>query len=212
MIFMVNILVELGVGSKVFKVLNVYIPPEGIQRKQALKDIEKVIIKIFRNDLSAKLVIMGDFNMTPAKVDKLLKKWRFPLSRLESIDRPETFQRLNNRMTILDYFVVSIEMQNLLSICKVDRYWDISDHWPLMGFLRKEEVEVEDQHEFESFKIDVRKIKPSSDAISNHNVWDVLLDNEETIMNQFDKAVKDVAIDVGIVIKPKKSIESFNFV
>ena len=129
-----NVVTKVWLGETTHYVVNVYIPCEGTtHRAQAITDLTRRLGDIeSERDISAVVVIMGDWNMRPVTVDRYLEEWAglINLVRLAPRGDPRTYHTPNGTWSALDHVVVSQGLQPTTALW-VDRSCDMSDHWPL---------------------------------------------------------------------------------
>jgi len=217
--------VQVGIGSMQWLVLNVYIPPTGTARKEAWKALEAQIAGLQNRVWSTQhmgVIIMGDFNSSAAAVDRWMARKTLPYRVEECIGEASTFRR-GKRLSAIDHILTSAEWRGSIGGTKVDRRWDMSDHWPLGTIVHGV---VTGEHELPRgtgpvTRMDVKKVKEKAEAISTHNFWAPLLELEDevesattdsesdeghtrdevrgTLFSRFVRTVHEVAADQGVV-------------
>lgn len=195
-------------GLEEWNVINVYIPNCGENRRKALSDLRASLVGIFRHDLAAKLVVMGDFNTESSKLMRMWQRWRLPLCVVTPVGNPAT--RLGrNRWSTLDHIVASVEARSYVMNPKVNRTWDLSDHWPLEVVIRgcaNIEREVPPSQVHQGLRFNITKMNTCRDDIIHHNRWEVLRDLLEDDAEvdcdvAFTEAVSDIAQNVDVLEK-----------
>jgi exonuclease III len=198
-------------GNAEWNIVNVYIPCSGEYRKHALADLRTTLTSIFHHDLSAKVIVMGDFNTDPGKLSKLWVRWRLPLVVVTPAGNPATYWGKKQRWSPIDHMVVSAEATVWAKSPRVNRTWDISDHWPLEMVLRgpteADYQGIQRQVMNRGIRLKTFDSKTSRQDILRHNRWEVLydlLDTEEGVEcdNAFQEAVLDIATDLDLVQEP----------
>ena len=128
-----NVVTKVWLGETHY-VVNVYIPCEGTaHRAQAITDLTRRLGDIeSERDISAVVIIMGDWNMRPETVDGYLREWAglINLMRLAPRGDPRTYHTPNGSWSALDHVVVAQGLRSATALW-VDRSCDMSDHWPL---------------------------------------------------------------------------------
>ena len=194
------------IGKLEWIVLNVYLPPRGYAaRKIAISAVRQAVQTAFARDLGARLLIMGDWNTDPDGVSKLLDRWQQPLELVGCTGSAESF-RGPRRWTAIDHFVVSSEFNSLTKKAKVNRSWDLSDHWPVelaMKGCYEALGETTGVESGEGVRVDVSMLEGKKQEIISHNVWHALLDLEDTdllddLPTLLEAAVKVVADDTEV--------------
>ena len=82
---------------------------------------------------------MGDTNILAQRFDRLLEKWKVPMTRVKMNGSPLSFHRLqrgNLQASAIDHFACSQAGAGHVSRAKVNRQWDLSDHWPIILSVR----------------------------------------------------------------------------
>ena len=177
--------------------LSVYIPckSNAVGRAAAIVDLKAVVSTLISRNLGSRIIIGGDFNMDPSKLDSMLKRWRLPLQRCPCVGNSSPVTRPGSRKwSSLDHFIMSAEAANFLSPMRVLRSWDISDHWPIQLSLSTGDP-VQNVPDVEPptqpFVIDRLKLKQNAADIVNSNYWNVLL---------YADAIDDEGADVGHIL------------
>lgn len=118
---------------------SVYLPSRrGPSRTLACTKLGKGLQRLFRKDRDTRVILGGDFNCSRDKLEKLIRKWRVPLMVMRGTGSDVSFP---GAMSSLDHFVVSQNVAAQLAPTRVNRTWDLSDHWPVQTtmFVRKTE-------------------------------------------------------------------------
>ncbi|RMH19190.1 MAG: hypothetical protein D6698_06070 [Gammaproteobacteria bacterium] len=131
---------ERGSGSapaEAWVVGSIYVPPRsaGKRRTEVLHLLLSQLKALLRQFPSTPLVVLGDWNMREQELAKLLARWHLPLARASVCGNPATTHtpRLRPRSAI-DHAVYRTDIMRTHHQlrCRVDRSWDLSDHWPLL--------------------------------------------------------------------------------
>ena len=181
-----NIVTKVWLGDAVYYVVNLYIPCEGTpHRAQAIDDLTKRLgdIESERN-ISSGVVVMGDWNMKPEKVDECLAEWTglIQLRRLVPKRKPETYHKPNITWSALDHVVVNgmVTCSRKKSAPWVDRSCDMSDHWALRFSLPSSATKVPvprvDKETVVVQKINVDDLIKARQKFCNNNKFRVLAD------------------------------------
>lgn len=194
------------VGMEEWTILNVYVPVIGVPRQTALKFIRAAIEQEVVRNLSAKLLVMGDWNMDVMKLSRMLGRWRVPMSVIPCNGNPATYRGPTSWSSI-DHMVVSSEGSQFVKKCRVNRTWDLSDHWPLESALRGVSVVEETTRVRPRLSVDVPVLLGNREAVLGSNRWAVLgelLDREEEfdLPAVFESTVRDVVEDIDAVRAP----------
>jgi len=193
------------IGNLEWTVLNVYLPPRGYAvRRTAVSAVRHAVRAVFARDLEARLLIMGDWNTSPEGVSKLLGRWRQPLGLVRCSGNPESFHGPRS-WSAIDHFVVSNEFASLVRRAKVNRSWDLSDHWPVECTVKGhfgEIAETTGEEAGEGIRLDVPMLEEKKQEIISHNVWNALLDLEDTDIDDLptllESSVKVVAEETRV--------------
>lgn len=186
------IIVRIRMGLEEFSIINTYIPCNGPEKKTALGHLRNCIQKEYDYNLNAHIMIMGDWNMEQMKLNRLISRWRFPLTLQLCTGNPATFRR-GNKMSSLDHFVVSNNISSSVVNCKVNRSWDISDHWPLQLSVKTEKVEGSNDYQgyTPNMRIDNLLLLEKGNIIKDDNIWSVLAESLDS------NTGSDMEIDVA---------------
>ena len=190
-------------GSLEWNILNIYIPPRrgGVSRKEALRDIRRRVNSIYAGDLGARLMIMGDWNMSPEHLSRLLRRWGQPLL-INACSGSRNTYRGPQTWSSIDHMVVSPEAQPLTSKSKVNRTWDLSDHWPLECKIQAICPQgTTTMNVATRISLDKSKFEEKKEHIRSHTMWDALaVDVEaEGMALWFETTVAEVATATDIV-------------
>jgi hypothetical protein len=99
--------------------------------------------------------------------------------------------------------VASSEALPFLRKVKVNRTWDLSDHWPLECLIRTVgHVESTKEVDVIPPRLDVKKLLTLGDNVKNNNYWQVLGDllideeNVDVMAERFEETVQHIATDL----------------
>jgi exonuclease III len=196
--------VRVMMGTLEWTVINVYLPPRGYTvRSVAVAALGKAVRAVYARDLGARLLILGDWNCKADGVLKMLRRWRQPLGVVPSVGNPASY-RGPRVWSALDHFLVSDEARDLVKRSRVNRSWDLSDHWPVECDVRVVPGEAAGVFESPSIQLDVSSLGGKKQEILSHTIWDALLehegDDDDTTdwAELFETAVGVVAEDTGV--------------
>ena len=187
--------VQVSVAEEVWIVLNIYIPTRNPARNEALVAVRHAISRAVGNG-NARVLVMGDWNMTGEQLDAVLAGWRSPVYRVPCSGNPSTYhaQRI---WSDLDHFVVSEGARTQVPRSVVNREWDASDHFPINAkLLYREGVQfVADRNNPHGLmpRIDAGVVSRSVN-FAHHNMWQELLVEEFDELD--DNALPEVATQV----------------
>jgi exonuclease III len=190
-------------GSLEWNVLNIYIPPRrgGVSRREALRDIRRRVNSIYAGDLGARLMILGDWNMSPEHLSRLLRRWGQPLL-INACSGSRNTYRGPQKWSSIDHMVVSPEAQPLTSKSRVNRTWDLSDHWPLECKIQAIFPEGATKMTVETrISLDKSKFAEKKEHIRSNTMWDALAVDvdAENMALWFETTVAEVATATEIV-------------
>lgn len=207
--------VQCSVGEQDWILISSYFPCCGKDggRKQALSQIKTLLQSIFQKNASALVLLMGDTNMSAERFDRLLLKWRFPISRVHVGGSPLSFHRVYNgrlRASAIDHFICSEQGRGFVSPVRVNRQWDLSDHWPIVMSVRGRTLVDEDTVPPMVIPLyKPRLLLAAKPQVLTHNRWDLLkdemdgfegdVDAYEAFGAKFEAVVKSVAREVNAV-------------
>lgn len=180
--------VQLSVGEVDWVVASVYIPPVGSPggaRRLALQQVKRFVQVAIGRDLGARVLLLGDFNMHPEKLDRLLTRWGLPLSRLRVQGSPLTFHRFRHGVLVrsaLDHVVCSAEALLSMTPGVVDRTCDLSDHWPLHAVANGHQLVDDPMQRVPCPRMDLKVLRQQCEVVSLHNSFAVLADEADEFL------------------------------
>ena len=110
--------------------MNVYLPS---QPGEIRKFIEGKIRSLIT--LDSKLLVMGDWNCKPDKLDELSRRVRLGVNIVPGSGALDTYHGRKN-WSAIDHMAASAEALPMMRKVVVNRSWDLSDHWPLESLIR----------------------------------------------------------------------------
>jgi exonuclease III len=201
---------------------SVYIPNTGHRRKEGITAVRTAVRLIHQRWPGTPMVLGGDWNMSRAQLANYLARWGVPLLVKDVSGSPATFHRGRVR-TALDHFVVSHGANGQTSKTRVNRSWDISDHWPIRLTMttkddwtaRRERAEADKK----TARVSAAKLKDKAKDIYGHNRFKVLADllepedpdNEpdlERDVEQLVEAATEALRDAKAFVRPRRPGES----
>ena len=121
--------------------ISVYVPVKEASdvRKLALEDIRRLLAILSEKTKRGPIIAMGDWNMSHNQLSSNLKKWNLPFSVVKCSGSSLSRYEAGNvgKMSALDFVVSSNDGLEHLSKTRVDRSWDLSDHWPVIANIHK---------------------------------------------------------------------------
>lgn len=191
------------IGVERLIIINVYIPPKGNRyRREAIRDLRRVLSRSLASTPDAKVIVMGDFNIHLDDMPRFLLKIRFPLALVPCGGNPKTYHR-RSQWSAIDHMVVSEALLPSVKRCKVNRSWDLSDHWPLECFLRSEHLAHPPPVPDDSPpRLNIPKLRDAQESIANHNMWCELenysdSDSLSDVAEKFEEVSWAISEDAG---------------
>lgn len=195
-------------GEQPWVVGSVYIPPAGYgSRREAWVHVQKVCERTLSQAPDRCLVIMGDWNCTPEALKRRLQRWGLPLTVLAVGGSNKSRFSPNGRWTSLDHIVVSFPAEQQLTKARVQRQWDVSDHWPVQ--CRRRNVRSSAQSPPRQVRhcprLDLAKVQEHQTAITQHNYREPLLSLPEEepahLAKAFAKTSWKIAKELNITVE-----------
>ena len=196
-------------GGKMLIIGTVYVP-SGKEKKLALESILGDIHSIMIRFPHIPLVIGGDWNLTQEKFKKYIQRKGLPLECVTFSGSNLTFNR-GVRRSAIDYFVVSETHKSMVKKARVERTWDISDHWPVMLNIILDGAELNTpniQNEVAPLgRLNRKKVRLESERILGNNKFACLLDTivehennqEDVSVEMMDRDIKSF-MDVSVAV------------
>ncbi len=166
-------LVRVQIGKSSCIIGSVYIPCSGYQslRREAWKSVKNAVLRVQRRLPEAVIILGGDWNSSPKLTKSQIARWNAGLVLREVSGSGISFRR--GRKSSLDFFAVSASHLPFISKSRVNRTWDISDHWPI--FLR---IQVQSLANVKAQRAGFRMKKEISFhdniLLRDHNQWSAL--------------------------------------
>lgn len=213
-----TVIVRVRLGITDYSIINIYIPHQTEARKTALKDLKRGIQNEYNSNLDARILVMGDWNMEQVRVQKLLQKWRLPVQVTRCLGNPATFRR-GNTLSSLDHIITSNCLESHIKKCKVNRNWDLSDHWPVQLTLRFNVREGTQEHVEDlpasRINLDTVLLQNKGNEVRDDNRWAVLAELLETSDNDegididvalsLQNTLRDISEDLEIAKQPRRN-------
>lgn len=119
-------------GSRIsMMIYSVYILRVGVvQRKEAMEKLKESLLKVWQKGNCGQILLLGDFNMEPARLDRFLDSVHIGLRRIESSEATRVGSK--GTESVLDYIAVR-GLSNQHKSFKVLKETDLSDHLPIMA-------------------------------------------------------------------------------
>jgi len=176
-------------------VFAVYLPSGGNYRQDrrlCLKAIMKECKNIRHKEPTARILMMGDFNMTRHRLQKRLTTAETNMEVLGVRGSGITFHRKSANRSDIDSFVVSKAALPALINARVKRQWGIdpekdSDHYPLLTAIRKK-TELFEVSPPPRFRFNVEQVRGHGSKIVFSNRWSCLPMDPITSPEELDQA------------------------
>lgn len=186
----------------------VYVPQRDhkARRKDALDHVKRTLTAELRKHPDTPLLVMGDWNMTPPTLERLLARWGLPLTVLRVRGDAGTYHRPGGRGRShpIDHMVVNAEARGVLCNAVVRRDMDLSDHWPLVARIQPAAVRPPVTRAPGRPCVLREGLRERAPEVAHHNYWTPLLgvmeDGGATLTTQlleFGKTAHAVAADLG---------------
>jgi exonuclease III len=189
---------------------SVYIPTKraGSVRREAKAEVRHCVGTLRSRYPHIPMILGGDWNMDRGMLIRLLKGWDLGLMAVEFSGSNLT-RRAGKSMSAIDHFVVSQLSGNVGLKARVDRSWDLSDHWPIMLAVGGSKVAESSKQKMEIrgplAAADRKSMNLWADVIVDDNRFAALADEisgEEDIeagIEGFIKVSGNIAEEVGIL-------------
>jgi exonuclease III len=168
-------------GDKPWNVLNIYLPHDPATKKRVVREIRAAVAKLLDRDDQSRIIVLGDLNASHSTVDKKLFPPTTGLRRVPIMGSDKTYCR-NQRWTAIDHILVSEATVPLVRSPKVQRYFDLSDHFPLTLKVRSEGSlqQLTETPSEPRRKLDVKVMKKKAQGICTDPMWDQWLSTSHT--------------------------------
>lgn len=197
-------------GSEgIWYILGLYLPSGGnhrLERGQILGRLRRLLRRLMRKDREARIIVGGDWNIERERLKTIVERWKVPV-RLHPIGgSPKTrrTRKVDSSWSCIDGFVTSEGVERLLNVSRVNRTWDLSDHYPVICSL-KGLVAVPLAKERLLF--DRRKIANVALKVASDNRWQMLetlgedMDTDiDRFEAEFTKTCQEVASDNNLIV------------
>jgi exonuclease III len=160
-------------------VLAVYLPSGGNFRRartEVMKCIVRLYTSILESDNGAPVVCLGDFNMPPERLEKLLKDEGDKVYRAVPVGSQMTRFPKGIKPQSIDHMLYSPGATSILRPPRVIRSYALSDHRPIVSKLRV--VSIDPPLKPVKTRIDVKMMRREGEAIVHDNRWTALLVEE----------------------------------
>jgi exonuclease III len=155
------------------------------------EDLKGTLDALLRREKGvAGLVLLGDFNCSSRRLSKKLLQWRLPLAVVGVSGPAATWHQPSRGQSSIDHILVSTGLLSRALPAKVDRSWDLSDHWPLMGRLDRNGSAEPEEVRFAraQLRINREKLKSCGGDFATSNYWQPLLQQLQDGELQIDQA------------------------
>ena len=176
----------IGAGQKETYIICIYIPGSGEARRNALRDMVESVEEIrWESNGKAGIIILGDWNMKPEAVQKVIRKhWR-EAYRAELPPQAKTWWRRGLKPSQIDH-IVQIGLRPPTN-CWVNDEWDASDHYPVTARWKRGSHQEGLMAPSQTPRIAPKRVRTQANAIANDNRWLPLLELQE---DQLDDAAQ----------------------
>jgi exonuclease III len=165
-------------------IFGLYLPSGGnyrLERGQILGRLRRMLRSLICKDPEAQIIVGGDWNIERANLQNIISKWKLPLEMHPMGGSPKTRRTrvANAPWTSIDGFLVTKNMERALNVSRVNRDWDLSDHYPVVCSVKGNATVPMAK---EKLYMDRRKIAKVAPKIASDNRWQLL----EAMGNQMD--------------------------
>ena len=190
-------------------IFGLYLPSGNnycLERGQILGRLQRLLRKLVHKDPKAQIMVGGDWNIEREKLQHIVSKWKLPirLHRIGGSSKTRRSKAANASWSSIDGFLVSENAVPMLNVSRVNRKWDLSDHYPVMCSV-KGNVAVPLAKGKTLF--DCKKIANLVPMIASDNRWKILeamgeqmdvdLDEFEA---KFMQTCQDIASDNKLIV------------
>lgn len=189
-------------------VFGLYLPSGGnyrSNRTRFIKDALELASRQLDEPNGSKVILLGDWNTAPERVDKLVAERELRISRVKPRGSGMTrFSTLTGPKSI-DHILASSDLQHLIRRPRVVRRVALSDHRPVVSVIRSSSTGPLTEKR-PSYRYDAGMIRKNSKAIVSDNRWEALADHEGTatpteLAEEFNSAFAEVTEGLGIRTK-----------
>jgi exonuclease III len=219
-----HLAVQVQVGLSAWIFVNIYLPPRNYpNRKEAETSLQETLRTLYNSNPNAQILIMGDWNIPKAKVDKWINKKNRKFGCVIDTKGSDLTYHSHEKWSGLDHFVVMPHTANhSISKAQVDRRQNLSDHWPVTLSIQYKGTATpteKDPNDWIKPKLSAKKIRNSwkgekgkvllQTRLLNHNRWTELealtyeLDEDGNLAGlkeSYEKAARDVAEELKLVV------------
>lgn len=205
-------------GNGCWSVASVYVPHAGVStRKAVLSHIRDTALALMERYADEPVLIMGDWNMRPAALVKLLtQRWGSGLFAVPLVGSAGTNTVPGRAPTAIDHVVVNAAAYARLGKGVVQRKYNLSTHWPVrVEVVMSQAAAGADGAGAAAVlpRLQARKISASRFALAMHNAFEVLDESIDEVMcggggeagvAAFTEAAREACAGIGAVQSSRK--------
>lgn len=187
-------------GEGCWYIYSIYLPSGGNYRRDrglAVKRMRRLLKRLIRKEPAAKILVGGDWNIDRERMVKTVSRWNLPLT-VQGISGSTKTRRPKDphaNWTSLDYFLTSVVAQSALTVSRVDRSWDASDHFAVRTTIRNMSSSSVGKP---AKRFERQKLRGLAEHIVNDNRWTILASlGEETSLDQFEEKLVEVSNEIA---------------
>lgn len=194
--------VKVLLGNDEWTIVNVYCPSHDTNGAKAV--IKREIRESISNVLGSRVLVMGDWNCKLEKFTRRIGRWRLQAQLVPGSGNMATYHA-RNVWSAIDHMIASHDAMPSLTKARVNRSWDLSDHWPLEVAIKGIGYDNHNGQHIVALRMDASKLQTKREDIRNSNYWDVLreslLDEEdvEVVATRFEETVQTVATEQEVM-------------
>lgn len=203
--------IKIMLGTDEWTVMNVYLPSKPGEIR---KFIEGEIRSTMTSD--SKFLVMGDWNTKPDRLDNWFHRVRLGVNIVPGVGALDTYHGRQN-WSCIDHMAASAEALPMLRKVRVNRSWDLSDHWPLECLIRTPGFhEQAAEGDRVPSQLDAKRLKSQGEAVRDSNCWRVLgdelaeVDDVNVVADSFETTVQQVTTELNL-LRPSETAPSKHY-
>jgi len=193
--------VKVLLGGDEWTIVNVYCPSQDTHgaRVAIKRDIREST-----SVLGSRVLAMGDWNCKLEKFARRIGRWRLQTQLVPGSGNMVTYHA-RNVWSAIDHMIASHDAMPSLTKARVNRSWDLSDHWPLEVSIKDIGVDNRNVQQAIAPRMDACKLETKREDIRNSNYWEALreslIDEEdvEVISTRFEETVHNVSTEQEVM-------------
>ena len=195
-------------GDRPLFFVNVHIPSsDKLRRNGAIVNLIEHVAKWI---MAGEVIVGGDWNGPVNTVLSTIHTHGCDLVKIPTAGPGYTFHRIGRSISKIDYFIASGAVSHLLSSSRVNRFLELSDHYPISTGLKSRKMiltaDKVGSGTTSARKVQLKKMGAGIDlnSIVNHNLWEVLADIENPEPSKWPEVTERVISDLKLWSEPRK--------